>query len=261
MTNSGNDRLRAAMLAARLDVDAVADAIRVDPKSVRRWLTGGVPYPKLRFALAQLLSEDPEFLWPTSARRIQGTVTEELVAMYGNRIDMPLEEWRDLLRGARRQIELLGYALLFLPEQHPGLIGLLTERASQGCAVRIMMAESDAPAVRERDSEEGLSGGLVARISTGWTYFSPLIGVEGISFRSHRAPLYNSLFRFDDEMLVTPHIYATPGSRAPLFRLRRLGPDGVFDKFVSHFENLWARNDPDAEPVASTSAPTQPDSA
>jgi hypothetical protein len=29
---------------------------------------------------------------------------------------------------------------------------------------------------------------------------------------SRDAPLYSSIFRFDDQMFVTPHLYATPGN-------------------------------------------------
>jgi hypothetical protein len=52
--------------------------------------------------------------------------------------------------------------------------------------------------------------------------------------------MYNSLFRFDDDMFVTPHLYGTPGYSAPLLHVRRLGPDGVFANFAEHFEAIWA---------------------
>jgi hypothetical protein len=62
----------------------------------------------------------------------------------------------------------------------------------------------------------------------------------------YAAPLHNSLFRFDDEMFVTPHLYATTGYRAPLLHLRRLGNDGIFDSFAGHFEAMWASAKPAA---------------
>jgi hypothetical protein len=63
----------------------------------------------------------------------------------------------------------------------------------------------------------------------------------GTWIRHHETPMYNSLFRADDEMLVTPHLYALKGYRAPIFLLRRTVEDGIFDNFVEHFERVWAQ--------------------
>ena len=95
---------------------------------------------------------------------------------------------------------------------------------------------------------------LSARIETSLRAFRPLVDAcSGAELRYQNAPLYSSVFRFDDEMLVTPHLYATPGNRAPLPHLRRLGPNGLFSRFASHFEAIWAT----ATDVAS-SGQTQP---
>lgn len=55
--------------------------------------------------------------------------------------------------------------------------------------------------------------------------------------------MYNSVFRFDEDMLVTPHMYGTPGYRAPLLHVRRLTSGGIFDAFASHFERVWEATD------------------
>jgi hypothetical protein len=87
--------------------------------------------------------------------------------------------------------------------------------------------------------------GLVARVRTAIHYFAEgLADCEGIELRTYAAPLYNSLFRFDDEMFVTPHLYATIGYRAPLLHLRRLGAGGILDAFAGHFEAVWATTKP-----------------
>jgi hypothetical protein len=72
--------------------------------------------------------------------------------------------------------------------------------------------------------------------------------------RYHTAPLYNSVFRGDDEMYVTPHLYSVHGSRAPVLHLRALGPHGLFAAFATHFEAIWATTLADA--VAPGSAST-----
>ena len=40
------------------------------------------------------------------------------------------------------------------------------------------------------------------------------------------------------QVLVTPHLFATPGHSSPLLHLRRLGPNGMFARFASHFDQL-----------------------
>jgi hypothetical protein len=133
----------------------------------------------------------------------------------------------------------------FLPETHPRLFDLLRGKAAAGCSVRIAMVDPTSAQLAERDAEEGLDGGLVARVRTAIHYFAEgLADCEGIELRTYAAPLYNSLFRFDDEMFVTPHLYATIGYRAPLLHLRRLGTGGIFDTFAGHFEALWATTKP-----------------
>lgn len=55
-----------------------------------------------------------------------------------------------------------------------------------------------------------------------------------------------SVFRFDREALVTPHLARLAGHDSPLLHLRRQGAGGMFDRFAEHAEELWSR----AVPVA-----------
>jgi hypothetical protein len=70
----------------------------------------------------------------------------------------------------------------------------------------------------------------------------------------HSTPMYNSVFRFDNEMFVTTHLYGLHGAKAPLFHIRRLGPHGIFADFAAHFENLWATT----TPVENITVPAKP---
>jgi hypothetical protein len=132
---------------------------------------------------------------------------------------------------------------LHLTEQHPDFVGTLVKKAETGCSVRLVLASPRASATLARDEEEGLSGGLVARIKSSLKYLRPLRDSDA-SLRLQQAPLYNSVFRYDDEMLVSTHLYATPGKLAPLLHLRRLGERGLFDRFAQHFEDLFADSVP-----------------
>jgi hypothetical protein len=61
--------------------------------------------------------------------------------------------------------------------------------------------------------------------------------------------LYNAIYRFDDEMIVTPYLYGAHGFQHPAFRLRRLGPYGVFVSFADQFETIWATAAPARNPI------------
>jgi hypothetical protein len=132
-----NDRLRAAMQAAHLDIEDVARAVEVDPKTVQRWLAGRIPRPRHRWALVDLLGEQEELLWLRDGRSaVAASQTAEIVAAYAHRVDAPLTLWFRLLFRSRQQIDLLGYAMLFFPEQHPHFAGAhrgaVRDRRAQG---------------------------------------------------------------------------------------------------------------------------------
>lgn len=241
-----NERLAASVTTAGLSIEQVARAAEVDPKTVQRWLSGRTPHPRHRHVLAQLLDEHEEFLWPTAAHRQADAMgaAAEVLAAYPYRADLNTDRWWALFTGAKSQIDLLGYTLYFLPHQHPHLVELLLEKCQQNCHVRIAMASPDSEHVRERDAEEQEAITLVARIQSSRAAFKPLLDSHRADVRVQEVPLYNSVFRFDDQMLVTPHLYGTPGRAAPMLHLRRLGPNGLFSRFAAHFEAVWSKSRP-----------------
>ena len=107
------------------------------------------------------------------------------------------------------------------------------------------MGEATWPATLQPGLRNVLNGhatkgiALLARIRYTMLYFKDLIESEAAQVRFHSTPMYNSIFRFDDEMVVTPHRFSTPGFTAPLLHLRRMVPYGVFESFAEHFEAIW----------------------
>lgn len=242
----GNERLLAAMAQANMTVKELATLTEKDPKTVSRWIGGRVPHPRQRFIVAKALSEDEEFLWPGAHRKPESvaSATGEIVGTYPYRSNMSTQAWWKLIIDAKHQIDLLGYTLYFLALEHPELVAELERKCADGCKVRAVIADPRSAHVAYRDEEEGEPITLVARISTTMKYFKPLRDCGGFEMRYQDIPLYNSVFRFDDQMLMTPHLFATPGSSAPMLHLRRLAPNGLFSRFARHFEDVWSHTTP-----------------
>ncbi|MGH2753108.1 MAG: XRE family transcriptional regulator, partial [Actinomycetota bacterium] len=186
-------------------------------------------------------------LWPSTDRPGGESSTEEIVAAYAHRALLPPQVWREILLACKDTVDLLGFAMLHLPEQEPDLMAILKTKAEGGCQVRVALADPESSQAEDRDAEERLDKGLLARIKTSRIYFSELEGCPGVEIRLHSTPMYNSIFRFDDQMLVTPHLFGIPGSKAPLFHIRRRGPTGIFNNFASHFEAIWQSSQPAKE--------------
>lgn len=237
-----NDRLRSAMAKASLSLDGVAEACDVDPKTVQRWIGGRVPHARHRFAVAALVREDEDYLWPVAPGRDVGNradSTAEVKAAYAHRADLPVTTWRTLLMGARRRIDLLGYAMLFFPEQHPDLTQLLRQKGESGCEIRVALAQPESPQTAERDRLEQLDGTLPDRIRTTMKHFRAVEGAPGFSLRLHEVHLYSAVYRFDDDMIITPYLYGAHGYQHPVLQLRRLGPFGLFEQYAGQFETIW----------------------
>ncbi|WP_432561490.1 DUF5919 domain-containing protein [Kineococcus sp. SYSU DK003] len=241
-----NERLRSAMVRATVTVEDVHRKTGVDEKTVQRWLKGRVPHQRHRWTLAKLVGEDEAYLWPSSETRLDGGAgsTAEVVAAYAHRADAPSALWTRLIDDARRSVDILGYAVQFLPELYPALGTRLVAKAGDGCRVRIAVADPDSAEVAARDAEEQLGGGIAPRIRSSLRHLDACVRSELTDVRYHRTVMYNSIFRFDDELLYTPHVFGRPGYEAPLFHLRRVGQGGVFDNLVQHMDDVWGTATP-----------------
>ena len=239
----GNERLRRAMAAARADLESVAAHAEVDPKTVQRWLAGRVPHARHRWRVAELLGVHEAALWPQEAAAepgARGSARLEVVDAWAHRADVPVAVWVRLLEHARHHVDLLAYAMLQLPENHPGFVEVLLEKAAARAEVRIVLGDPGCEEVRRRDREEQFGGGMAPRIRTTLEHFRPLFGRDGIQLRFQAQPLYASIYRYDDEMLVNPHLWSYHAYQSPVFHLRR-SPGGLFDNYLHAFELIWER--------------------
>ena len=226
-----NERLRAAMAAKGMEIEILARVVDVNPKTIQRWLGGRVPHPRHRWKICDALGQAEQELWPEVSLGASGVHhTSEIVAAYAHRADAPSQLWSGMLDRVQTNVDLLGYAMLFFPEQHPRLAEIISQKCANGLRVRIALADPDCDEVKARDALENLGGTLPGRIRSSFTHLGPLLSTVGFEIRYHRVPLYNAIYRFDDQMLVTPYLYKLHGYQHPLLHLKRLGPAGVHSR-------------------------------
>jgi transcriptional regulator with XRE-family HTH domain len=225
-----------------LSPEALAAACNVDPKTVDRWVAKGrVPHRKHRWTAAQRLNVEESYLWPpetNDAHRLAATQAE-LIGVFPNRASVPQASWVQLLTSARQQIDVLVFSGTFFAQSNPHVARMLAERADAGVQVRLCFGDPSGRAVAIRDEEEGIAGTLSAKIRASLTYYRKLVGTPGCEVRLHDTTLYNSLFRYDDVLMVNPHIWGQPASANPLLQLRRLEETGWFDHYSGSFDAVW----------------------
>lgn len=219
-------------------------------KTVDRWITDSnrVPHPQTREDVAGALGVDADVLWP----KIRGAVTRgpdrEIVATYPSRNACPTSVWERLLDDARQQVVYAGYTNYFIWQQQPRMPERLAAKAASGCAVRFLVGDPESEVTRRREAIEAVPLTVSTRIQITLDALSRIEG-DGLDARLSDRHIALSVFRFDDEMLVTPHLANLLGHDSPLLHLRRRGGGGLFDPFAEHVEVLWAQ----ARPVPAAS--------
>jgi transcriptional regulator with XRE-family HTH domain len=236
----GNERLRNALRSNGYSEAEFAHELGVDAKTVQRWITKSrTPHRSTATRAARLLAVPDAWLWPELDKPRAGDGSAEVCAFYPHRSETPKHLWLDLVVKAREQIDMVAYASLFFPEENPDAINIIRHKAESGTRVRIALGDPDSPEVELRGREEQLYDALIGRVRMALAYYRPLMEAVSIDFRLHRTTLYNSIFRFDDQMLINQHIFGVYGYMAPILHLRRVEGAGLFDTYVHSFERIW----------------------
>ncbi|MEV0678076.1 DUF5919 domain-containing protein [Actinosynnema sp. NPDC050436] len=242
-----NERLRDALLRNGFNYEHVSQVTGVDQKTVERWITKGrTPYPRHRHAIASMVKETEGYLWPDAIapdRKVEVTESE-LVKVYPHRNNIPVDLWDHLITNASEYVEVLVHAGIFLIER-PTFVRDLARKAEQGAKIRLLFGDPASREVTRRSEEEQLGKNtLGSRIRNALAFYRPLQGVEGIGLRFHKTTLYNSIFRFDDEIIVNTHVYGFQGAHAPALHLRRLAAGDLFETYSESFEHVWNLSKP-----------------
>lgn len=238
----GNERLRSKLAAAGMTTTDLASVVEVDPKTVERWMGNGrIPHQRHRALAAKTLGADETYLWPElmDGDHAAAARQAEVLGIYATRGEVPFDLWRRLVETATANVDILVYSGLFLLDSHPDLPAKLVERAADGLEGRFLYGDPDSQTVALRGDEEGIGANLAARIRLSLTYMQPVIGAPGLEIRQHDTVLYNSLYRFDDELLVNTHVVGSPAPQNPVLHLRRAEGGHLFEHYMRSFERVW----------------------
>ncbi|MDV6014523.1 DUF5919 domain-containing protein [Haloechinothrix sp. LS1_15] len=237
-----NERLRAAMESRGINPVELAHSVGVDPKTVERWIgTERVPYSRHRRAVAAKLEVGERYLWPNavSIERADRASQSEVVQVYPHRNAVPDSLWDRLITEARTYVDVLVYVGMFLTEK-PTLVDTLRAKAESGARIRLLFGERNSDAVIRRSLDEGIGRNTIsAKIDHALAHFAPLKGTRGVEIRTHDAVLYNSIYRFDDEMIVNPHVFGKLAAHAPAMHLRRLAAGELFTTYADSVDAVW----------------------
>ncbi|MEU9189569.1 XRE family transcriptional regulator [Streptomyces sp. NPDC048484] len=170
----------------------------------------------------------------------------EIVRSYPYRSSCPSTVWGELVANTTRDLFFAGYTNYFLWLDQPAFVATLRQKLAAGCRVRFLLGDPVGEVTRSREQVEDVALTVSTRIRITLEHLEKLGSHEGLETRfSAPSDAANhvslSVFRFDDEALVTPHLARMVGHDSPLLHLRRYGNGGMFQRFAEHAEELWSR--------------------
>lgn len=244
-----NTALRSAMASAGLSPRQLAARVGVSGKTVERWIADAelIPHARNRGDACTALGVDEEMLWPKVVKdRIKTGGDREIIRSYPYRSSCPSTVWGELIANAERELFFAGYTNYFLWLDQPAFVATLRRKLDNGCRVRFLLGDPDGEVTRNRETVEDVALTVSTRIRITLEHLGKLGSHEGLETRfSAPGDAVNhvslSVFRFDDESLVTPHLARMVGHDSPLLHLRQYGDGGMFARFAEHAEELWSR--------------------
>lgn len=189
-------------------------------------------------------------LWPKAVRNsIKLGGDREIIRSYPYRSACPSSVWGELINNARSDLYLSGYTNYFLWLEQPNLVETLRRKVESGVRVRVLLGDPDGEVTRQREAVEDVALTVSTRIRISLEHLAKLGRLDGLEARYSAAEdamnhVSLSVFRFDDDALVTPHLARLVGHDSPLLHLHRTGAEGMFARFSEHAEELWERGVP-----------------
>ena len=231
-----NETLCRALTQAALSEVDVAVRLEVDPKTVRRWMDGRLPYLRHRLALCALLGVSQADLWPHLRR--DGSWPDDVGAIYPHLDAVPHEVWLHVLGSARHEVDVLAGVEL-LTAGGVLMSALLASQLRPGVKVRTCIGEHDTPSARAINAPRVEQGST----STAWVALalvSELRSPGSVDVRVYEGIVYNTICRADNELLVAQHAYGIDRPRAPAVLLSNVGRAAMYGAYARRFDQMWA---------------------
>ncbi|GAA3053912.1 hypothetical protein [Actinokineospora globicatena] len=176
---------------------------------------------------------------PRPAQAAVPMSSSELVMVHPTRSAVPYDLWTELITSVRANLDVLVYSGQFLVEQH-NIVPVIRAKVKDGVRFRFVVGDESADAVVQRAVEEGTTGGLEGRVQMMRRYLREIIPLPGVEVRTHGTVLYNSIYRFDDQMLVNGHAYGSLAGQNPVLQLRRVEGGHMWRHYMESFDRVWA---------------------
>ncbi|MFC7612293.1 XRE family transcriptional regulator [Actinokineospora soli] len=229
----------------------MAARVGVDVKTVERWIAneGRRPHRTTRREVATLVSVDEVHLWPALANDVHTSPgsQSEVVHVFPSRSAVPGSLWLELINGVQQEMDVLVFAGAFLVEQY-NLLPVVRAKAAAGVRFRFAIGDETSSAVIQRAIEEGTVGGLEGRVQLMRRYLHEVAGLPNVEVRTHGTPLYNSIYRFDDQMLVNGHSYGSLAGQNPVLHLQEHPGGIVWTNYRRSFDRVWQTAVPETPP-------------
>jgi hypothetical protein len=230
----------------------LARHLRVSLKTVERWIGSAdhVPHAQNRADVSDYLGVAEEMLWPKAVKNaIKTGPDREIVSVYPYRSACPRSVWAELVESAKKEIFFAGYTNYFVWLEQPHFHLTLKRKVEEGVRVRFLLGDPDSEVTRARETVEDVALSVSTRIRICQENLAKVGDLEGLETRFSApddAPSHVglSVFRFDDDALVTPHLARLVGHDSPMMHLRSRDELGMFSRFAEHAEELWSRAQP-----------------
>lgn len=218
-----NENLKNAISEAGLTPEQFAETLRVDPKSVQRWVSGNtIPYRKHRAAISRALDLAEHELWPDQTPAPDNT--------------------QDAI-GIVKPCDVTGTWAYADEDTAPDLVAFITDTTGpidllDSCCGLEITAEITDALVEQADA------GRQIRILTDGQApcWEPLLEHQQIELYLSEIPGEYWLIKTSERMLLTINLQHEPAGQTPppLLELTATSNDGLFHRLTGTFEELWA---------------------